>query len=205
MVGIWVGKSEILDFERSFAGELAGSEVERDFLIFGPASAEGGELLLEHLFADVTLADERGVGTFGGAGALDELFDTLNLALLFGDFLILGGFFFGIEAAESGIITVVKFDFVGGFVKKEGFIGDGIKESLVVGNNEDGAGVVFEVVFDERSGLGVEVVGRLIEKQEAGVLEKDLGEGDFGLLAAGEVAHFAVKEGIEVHFLGDFK
>ena len=64
--------------------------------------------------------------------------------------------------------------------------GDVVEEVAVVGDDQDGAGVGDQVLLQPGDGLGVEVVGRLVEQQDVGVLQQQLAEGDAALLAAGE-------------------
>ncbi len=60
-----------------------------------------------------------------------------------------------------------------------------------MGDEEDGAGVVDEVVFHPGLGVDVEVVGGLVEEQAFGGLEEELGHGNTHLPAAGEVSAVA--------------
>lgn len=82
-------------------------------------------------------------------------------------------------ATESGVIAVVEFDFVGGFVDEEGFGRDLVEKFNVVGNDEDGTVIMTEKVSDELFGFDVEMVGWFVEKEHAGVFEEDACEGDF--------------------------
>ena len=64
--------------------------------------------------------------------------------------------------------------------------GDVVEEVAVVGDDEDRALVVDQVLLQPGDGLGVEVVGRLVEQQHVGRLEQQLAERDAALLAARE-------------------
>ena len=48
-------------------------------------------------------------------------------------------------------------------------------------------GIFLEVVFEPLDALGVEVVGRLVEQQDRGLLDQQAGQRDAALLAAGQV------------------
>ena len=53
-------------------------------------------------------------------------------------------------------------------------------------DRDDRAGVLLEVLLEPLDGLGVEVVGGLVEQQEVGLLEQQLAERDAALLTTGE-------------------
>ena len=55
-----------------------------------------------------------------------------------------------------------------------------------MGDRDDGARVLLEEALQPFDRLGVEVVGRLVEQQQVGVLEEQPGERDAALLAAGQ-------------------
>ena len=59
-------------------------------------------------------------------------------------------------------------------------------------DGDDGARVLGEVPLEPRDGLGVEVVGRLVEEQQVRLLEEDLAERDAALLAARDLRHVGV-------------
>jgi len=55
---------------------------------------------------------------------------------------------------------------------------DGAVEELsVVGDDDDRIGIFGEVLFQPDGALKVEVVGRLVQKQEVGFGEEDRGQG----------------------------
>ena len=56
-----------------------------------------------------------------------------------------------------------------------------------MGHGEDGAGVAGEVALEPLHRLGVEVVGGLVEQQQAGLLEQQLAQCDAAALTTGEV------------------
>lgn len=49
---------------------------------------------------------------------------------------------------------------------------DVVEEVAVVGDGDDGAGVALEVLLEPEDGLGVEVVGGLVEQQQVGLLQE---------------------------------
>ncbi len=69
---------------------------------------------------------------------------------------------------------------------------DLLDEGGVMADHDDCAGVIFEVFADDFLGVGVEVVGRLVEDDEVRALEEDFAEGDAGFFAGGEDADFFV-------------
>ncbi len=66
-------------------------------------------------------------------------------------------------------------------------LGDVVEEVPIVGDGDDGAGVGREVLLEPEHALGVEVVGGLVEQQQVGLGEQQLGERDAALLTTGEV------------------
>ena len=71
-------------------------------------------------------------------------------------------------------------------VELEDPLRDVVEEVAVVGDGDDRARVLVEEALEPLDRLGVEVVGRLVEQQQVGVLEQQPGERDAALLAAGE-------------------
>ena len=63
---------------------------------------------------------------------------------------------------------------------------DVVEEVAVVGDGDDRARVLLEEPLQPLDGLGVEVVGRLVEQQQVGVLEQQPAQRDASLLAAGQ-------------------
>ena len=130
----------------------------------------------------------------GGAKAVDELLGFGNLAIL-GDFLF-----------AEGILTFHELGFVGGVVAGEflgtavvegdGAGGEAVHHGAVVGDEDDGAFVVVEVVLHEALGVDVEVVRGLVEEEDFGLGEEELGHGDAHLPAAGEFAAVAGEVGV---------
>ena len=65
-------------------------------------------------------------------------------------------------------------------------LGNVIQEVAVMGDGEYGAGVVLQEVLQPQYGLGVQVVGGLVQKQQVGSLEEQLAQRDATALAAGK-------------------
>ena len=70
--------------------------------------------------------------------------------------------------------------------------GDVVEEVAIVGDDQDGAGIIAQMAFEPLDGLGVEMVGRLVEQQQLGLLEQQPAERDAAALAARELLHVAV-------------
>ncbi len=71
--------------------------------------------------------------------------------------------------------------------------GDAVEEIAVVRDKEARARVAAQEVLEPGDALGIEVVGRLVEDQEVGLLDERAAERDAALLAAGEVRDEAVR------------
>ncbi len=68
-------------------------------------------------------------------------------------------------------------------------LGHMVEEVAVMRDGEHGAGVVLEEVLEPQDGLGVQVVGGLVEQQQVGGLEQQLAQGHAAALTAGEHVH----------------
>lgn len=81
-----------------------------------------------------------------------------------------------------------------------------VEEVSVVGDGDDGAGVLLEVLFEPVDRLCVEVVGGLVEQQHVRLLEQQAAEGHAAALTAGEgVDHLVVGGALEgVHGAFEF-
>ena len=66
--------------------------------------------------------------------------------------------------------------------------GDAVEQIAVVGDEDQRAGKVEEILFEDFERGDVEVVGGLVEQQNVGGLEHEFGDENAGALAAGEVA-----------------
>ena len=74
-------------------------------------------------------------------------------------------------------------------------LGDVVEEVAIVGDGDDGAGVLLEVLLEPLHALGVEVVGRLVEQEQVGLLQEQLAQRHTTLLATGEHAHVGIGRG----------
>ncbi len=66
-------------------------------------------------------------------------------------------------------------------------LGDTVQEVAVVGDEDHAARVLFEVMLQPSHGLGVEMVGRLVEQQNVGLRQQQLRQRHAPLLAAREL------------------
>ena len=57
----------------------------------------------------------------------------------------------------------------------DGLVDGDVEEVAVVRDEDVGVGVVVEIVFEPVAGFEVEVVGGLVEEQQAGFLEEEFG------------------------------
>ena len=109
------------------------------------------------------------------------------------------GFVF--EAEVIGVVAgpLVEFavcDFVNLF-------DDFVHELAVMGDEEDGAGIVFEIVLEPEEGDEVEVVGRFVEHEEVGLHHEEAREVGAHDPAAAEFARGAVEVGATVAQTGE--
>ena len=84
----------------------------------------------------------------------------------------------GVVALERIAAAAIEF---------ENPLGDVVEEVAVVRDGDDRARVLLQMVFEPLDGLGVEVVGRLVEQQQIGLLQERLAERDAPAFAAGEL------------------
>ena len=70
--------------------------------------------------------------------------------------------------------------------------GDVVEEVAVVGDDQDRARIVAQMAFQPVHRLGVEMVGRLVEQQQIGLVEQQPAERDAAALAAGELGDVGV-------------
>ena len=67
-----------------------------------------------------------------------------------------------------------------------------VEEITVVSYDKDRARIGAQMTFEPIDGLRVEMVGRLVEQQEFGLLEQQAAERDAAALAAGELGHVGI-------------
>ena len=77
-------------------------------------------------------------------------------------------------------------------VELEDPAGDVVEEVAVVGDDQDGARIVAQMAFQPVHAFGVEMVGRLVEQQQLGLVEQQPAERDAAAFAAGELGHVGV-------------
>ncbi len=66
--------------------------------------------------------------------------------------------------------------------------GDAVEQVAVVGDEDERAGEVEEIFFEDFKGGDVEVVGGLVEEEDVGGFEHELGDEDAGSFTAGKIA-----------------
>ena len=71
-------------------------------------------------------------------------------------------------------------------IELEDPLGDVVEEVAVVGDRDDGAGVVLQEPLEPLDALGIEVVGRLVEQQQVGPRQQQAAQRDAAALAARE-------------------
>ena len=84
----------------------------------------------------------------------------------------------GVVALEGVSVTAVEL---------ENPLGNVVEEIAIVGDRDDASGILRQVLLEPGDALGVEVVRRLIEKQQIRLLQQDPAERNPALLTAGEV------------------
>ena len=132
---------------------------------FSPATLRGGAGRIAWLRRGGDRASRRGARPLGGAAGLD-----IDAAL--------GGVVLEVAGVQRRLAAVHLDDRVG----------DAADQVSVVGDQHHRAAEGIEGVLQDVAGLDVEVVRRLVEAQEIGRIGEELGEGEAGLLAAGQHA-----------------
>ena len=90
----------------------------------------------------------------------------------------------------GGVIALVRNAVAA--IELENPAGHVVEEIAVVGDDEDRARIVAQVAFEPVDGLGVEMVRRLVEQQQVGLLEQQAAERDAAALAARELGHVGI-------------
>ena len=132
-----------------------------------------------------TIEPRAGLAGLGLGASPDplDLAPEKHLALVLGEFL--GRELLGSCGEVFGVVALVTFE--DAVAKLDDPVGDLVKEMAVVGDDEERAGVVAEVVHEPPDAVGVEVVGGLVEDEDVGAGDDGACEGDAALLAAGEL------------------
>ena len=119
------------------------------------------------------------------------------------DILLRGG---GHLELVLGVGALEVFDAEGGWAALEvpDAGGDLVDEVEVVGDEEDGAFVLLQREVEGVDGFEVEMVGRLVEDEDVGLLQHELAEEQAGGFAAGErVGHLHALFAAEEHLAED--
>ena len=130
-----------------------------------------------------------GLGSIGGE-ALDEFLQLLNLL-----FLLAVGFLHLFDNQLAGlhpevVVSCVQLDFP---IVNVSYLGtDLIQEITVMGYHDNGVLKVNQKLLQPRNGVQVQVVGRLIQKQNVRVAEQGLGKKHLYLLSAQKGAHLRI-------------
>ena len=143
------------------------------------------DVLVEEAVVGCQTGFALGVARLGGHAhpfqlALQGLAALAFLLLFHGQ---AGGFLFeprGVVALPGDALAAVKFENPAGHV---------VEEVAVVGDGDDGAFVLLQVLLEPVDAFGIEVVGRLVEEQYVGFLEEEAAEGHAAAFSAGEVLH----------------
>ncbi len=175
---------EVLDVEDGAAGGDGLREFEVDGrFFFGDLDALD---LFEFLDARLHLLG------FGGlvAEAVDEDLERVDAFALI---------FVGVHQLRAALFLLDEVLFVVAVVDVHALVPDldrfvdgDVEEVAVVRDEDEGVLVGGEVLFEPVAGFEVEVVGRLVEQKERGLLQKELGERDAHLPAAGELFRAAL-------------
>ena len=97
----------------------------------------------------------------------------------------------GLGLQVGGVVALVRVGTAA--VELEDPLGDVVEEVPVVGDGDDGAGVLLQVLLQPLHALGVEVVGGLVEQQQVGLLQQQLAQRDAAALATGEHGDVGVR------------
>ena len=184
-----VGLRHALQAHNHVAGARRIGELKVDVLV---ALGQDDELLFDLLdLADALL----GLGCLGGlvAELVDEDLHVSDIALLGST---LGAHLLQVVLALLKVAAVVAG--VGGHaaVLKRGDVVDaGVHEGAVVADDKDGAVVVRDKAAKPLDAFEIQVVGRLVQKQQVRMAQEELGERDAHLPAARELGARALKVG----------
>ena len=184
-----VGLGYALEAHDHVAGARRVGELKVDVLV---AFGQDDELLFDLLdLADTLL----GLGCLGGlvAELVDEDLHVGDIALLGST---LGAHLLQVVLSLLEIAAVVTGVGSHAAVFEGGDVVDaGVHEGAVVADDEDGAVVVRDKAAQPLDAFEVQVVGGLVQKQQVGMAQEELGERDAHLPAAGELGARALKVG----------
>ena len=184
-----VGLGDALQAHDHIAGARRIGELKVDVLV---TLGQDDELLFDLLdLANALL----GLGCLGGlvAELVDEDLHVGDIALLGG---ALGAHLLQVVLALLKVAAVVAGVSGHAAVLERGDVVDaGVHEGAVVADDEDGAVVVGDKTSQPLDALEVQVVGGLVQQQQIGVAQEELGERDAHLPAARELGARALKVG----------
>ena len=97
----------------------------------------------------------------------------------------------GLLLQVGGVVALVRVGAAA--VELEDPLGHVVQEVPVVGDRDDRAGVLRQVLLQPQHALGVEVVGGLVEQQQVGLLQQQLAQRDPAALTTGELGDVGVR------------
>lgn len=183
----------VLGVTRVREGDVVeGQDGRRELLDIGEAEGEDSVLLdrldeaiglhlVENLLTGLGLADQVGVGT----SASNELLDVGNFVLLLLVGLHLVGLLLGAGLMVSVVVTTIVEEGLEAHV--DHVCADTVEEILGVRNQDEGTVPLLKVFFEPHAGLEIQMGGRVVEKEESGLDEEGLGEGDTHTPTTGHV------------------
>src|ERR1700722_11852710 len=111
-----------------------------------------------------------------------QMLDVLALVLVSRQQLSLPLFFLREEFLVVAVVNVQAF-----VPNLDDFADRDVKKIAIVRNKDVAVGVVVEIAFQPIASFQIEVVGGLVQQQQAGLLQQQLGERDAHLPAAGKL------------------
>ena len=168
---------------------------------FGEVDAAHRGSLARHLLVALQTRLVLGLARLGGTPHPLEL--ALELLGELGLLLALGGQALRLCIEIGRVVALVRVQVPA--VDLADPLGYVVEEVAVMRDGEHGALVVVQVVLEPQHRLGIEVVGRLVEQQQVGLLEQKLAQRDAPALASREHAHGHIGIGAleRVHRLGE--
>ena len=180
-----VADDQILGFKDHLAGGTADLEVELGLGLFGSQ--------LDELHLVQLLLTGHGHVTGGNTGLV-----AVNKVLEFTDLLLLalvGSFDLSLLDGIDFLEAVVVADITGQLAvfhvidQVDNFIDKG----NVVGNEDEGIFVFLQVALEPCDMLFVQIVGGLVQQQDLGLFQQQLGQQDLGTLTAAQIGDVMVK------------
>jgi hypothetical protein len=163
------------------AGRGAEGEVERA-IDMGRGDALHA---LQGLDAALGLAGLGGLG----AEALDEALDAADFLLLADEGGLALAQAFGAQGLEGAVVAGVKIQMA--LLDMGNLADDGVQEVAVVGNQQEGTGIVAQPGFQPDDRVQVQVVGGLVEEHEVGAAHEGARQAQAHAPASGPARHRA--------------